>query len=67
MEALTQLDRKTAIGTLETICEKQDHYTDERDQIRELQVMLVLNVKAEIQAVDNYGDLAYWLDQRLCV
>ncbi len=35
------------------------------DQMRELQRMLMLNIKAEIQAVDNYGDIADWLDKRL--
>lgn len=38
---------------------------DEMEQIRELQRMLMLNVKAEIQAVDNFGDLAGWLDEKL--
>jgi meiotic recombination protein SPO11 len=33
--------------------------------MRELQRMLMLNIKAEIQAVDNYGDIADWLDRKL--
>lgn len=36
------------------------------EQMRELQRMLVLNIKAEIQAVDNFGDIADWLDAKLC-
>ena len=27
--------------------------------------MLMLNVKAEIQAVDHFGDVASWLDNEL--
>ncbi len=37
------------------------------DQMRELQRMLMLNIKAEMQAVDNYGDIAEWLDRRLSI
>lgn len=35
------------------------------DQMLELQRMLLLNVKAEIQTMDNYGDLTEWLDSKL--
>jgi meiotic recombination protein SPO11 len=37
------------------------------EQRNELQLMLMLNVKAEIQAVDNHGDISDWLDRRLCM
>lgn len=37
-----------------------------RDQLAELQKMLMLNIKAEIQAVDSFGDITGWLDQKLC-
>lgn len=40
-----------------------DH--EETEQLRELQVMLMLNVKAEIQAIDNMGDLSDWLDEKI--
>lgn len=33
--------------------------------LRELQVMLLLGVKAEIQALDNLGNLPDWLDEKL--
>jgi meiotic recombination protein SPO11 len=32
---------------------------------RELQIMLMLNYKAEIQAVDCLGDMTDWLDEYL--
>lgn len=35
------------------------------EQLGELQRMLMLNIKAEIQAVDNFGDMTNWLDERL--
>jgi len=38
---------------------------DSREHLGELQTMLMLNVKAEIQAVDNFGDMTEWLDDRL--
>ena len=38
---------------------------DSREHLGELQTMLTLNVKAEIQAVDNFGDMTEWLDDRL--
>jgi hypothetical protein len=38
---------------------------DMTDQMLELQRMLLLNVKAEIQTMDNYGDLTEWLDSKL--
>jgi len=33
--------------------------------MNELQRMLMLNIKAEMQAVDNYGNIADWLDAKL--
>lgn len=38
---------------------------DDSEYRRELQIMLVLGVKGEIQAVDDVGDLTKWLDRRL--
>lgn len=71
LEALSQLthrDRRMAISMLQGICQgRRDGDTDGVDQVRELQMMLMLNVKAEIQAVDNLGDITHWLDERLCV
>lgn len=40
-----------------------DH--EEMEQLRELQVMLMLNMKAEIQAIDHMGDLSGWLDDKI--
>ncbi|KAH8901852.1 DNA topoisomerase IV, alpha subunit [Coniochaeta sp. PMI_546] len=70
LEALSQLtprDRRMATGMLQGIRQEPGvSDADEMDQVRELQMMLMLNIKAEIQAVDNLGDITHWLDERLC-
>jgi meiotic recombination protein SPO11 len=70
LEALSQLtsrDRRMATNILRGICQEQgDGNVDEMEQARELQMMLMLNIKAEIQAVDNLGDITHWLDEKLC-
>jgi meiotic recombination protein SPO11 len=64
---LTQRDRKKAVEVMTEISRGDNMDSDGADQIRELQRMLMLNVKAEIQAVDNYGDIADWLDGKLSI
>lgn len=63
---LTRNDRKTAqrmLGAMAARGEELDH--EETEQLREIQVMLMLNMKAEIQAIDNMGDLSDWLDEKI--
>lgn len=63
---LTTNDRKTAqrtFGAMTARGGELDH--EETEQLREIQVMLMLNVKAEIQAIDNMGDLSDWLDDKI--
>ncbi|KAI7777748.1 hypothetical protein LA080_003095 [Diaporthe eres] len=63
---LTTNDRKTAqriFGAITARGNELDH--EETEQLREIQVMLMLNVKAEMQAIDNMGDLSDWLDERI--
>lgn len=67
---LTPSDRKTAQRILQAIAGDEDEQhvdPDQEDveQLREIQVMLMLNVKAEIQAIDNKGDLSSWLDKKM--
>jgi meiotic recombination protein SPO11 len=64
---LTTRDRKAAVNLLKGICDEGDMDAEEMEQVREIQVMLMLNIKAEIQAVDNLGDMTDWLDRELCV
>ncbi|KAK4174401.1 putative meiosis-specific topoisomerase [Triangularia setosa] len=64
--SLTLRDRRKAADILRGICSIDQPSNDELDQTQELQRMLMLNIKAEIQAVDNYGDLSTWLDDKLC-
>jgi meiotic recombination protein SPO11 len=63
---LTPNDRKTAQRILRALMasgEELGH--EETEQLREVQVMLLLNAKAEIQAIDNMGDLSDWLDDKI--
>ncbi|KAI1099572.1 DNA topoisomerase IV, alpha subunit [Jackrogersella minutella] len=62
---LTTLDRRKAINLLCRLDDESDEGVDEMGLVRELQLMLMLNLKAEIQAVDDAGDLTRWLNERL--
>lgn len=62
---LTPRDRISAIGMLRKACalEGADHLS--AFVRREFQVMLILGTKAEIQALDDSGDITPWLDTSL--
>ncbi|ROW09310.1 hypothetical protein VPNG_05798 [Cytospora leucostoma] len=63
---LTATDRRTAQRMFKAMVDgdrELDH--EETEQLRELQVMLMLNMKAEIQAIDTMGDLSHWLDDKI--
>ncbi|KAI0418339.1 Spo11/DNA topoisomerase VI subunit A [Xylaria grammica] len=62
---LKAADRKLAVRLLLATIGKDSQCTGSLDFVRELQVMLLLNTKAEIQAVDEAGDLTAWLDSAL--
>ncbi|KAK0754401.1 Spo11/DNA topoisomerase VI subunit A [Schizothecium vesticola] len=63
---LTDADRKKAVDLMNDIRSTDVVDGDNLEQLNELQRMLMLNVKAEIQAVDDFGNIASWLDERLC-
>ncbi|KAI0968737.1 Spo11/DNA topoisomerase VI subunit A [Xylaria arbuscula] len=62
MLSLKATDRKLAVRLLSSAVGRHDQGIESVDFIRELQIMLLLNTKAEIQAVDDAGDLTAWLD-----
>ncbi|KAK4250303.1 Spo11/DNA topoisomerase VI subunit A [Corynascus novoguineensis] len=62
---LTERDRKKAVQMMREISGVGNMDDEEAHQMRELQRMVMLNIKAEIQAVDKYGDTADWLDAKL--
>ncbi|EAQ86438.1 hypothetical protein CHGG_07691 [Chaetomium globosum CBS 148.51] len=62
---LTQHDRRKAVDVMKEVFGAGAMNNDGAEQMRELQRMLMLNIKAEIQAVDNYGDSSDWLDAKL--
>lgn len=64
---LSTSDRRKAISLL---CRLDSHpvkSTDAPCLVRELQLMLMLNIKAEIQAVDDSGNMERWLDDKLSI
>ncbi|OTB01709.1 hypothetical protein M426DRAFT_265630 [Hypoxylon sp. CI-4A] len=61
---LSALDRQKAMKLLEKLKEQEDS-TENDELVHEIQLMLMLNLKAEIQAVDDAGDLTRWLDENL--
>ena len=67
VSSLTPNDRKKALEIMREIKHRATgiENDDVKDQMLELQRMLLLNVKAEIQTVDNHGDLTDWLDSKL--
>ncbi|XDG01593.1 hypothetical protein ABKA04_001208 [Annulohypoxylon sp. FPYF3050] len=62
---LTTLDRRKAMDLLSRLTRESDEDTNENCLINELQLMLMLNLKAEIQVVDDAGNLTGWLDEKL--
>lgn len=61
---LSTRDRKVAVGILEKLLDVKDDPEVVEVQ-RELQVMLMTGVKAEIQWLDEAGNLTDWLDFKL--
>jgi len=62
--------RKRAVNLLKELVavhKRSEGYDTAMDQMQDVQKMLMMNVKAEIQAVDNFGDITDWLDQKLCL
>lgn len=57
---LSQRDRRIALRMLEkSVAEGREEW------VRELQVMLIMNVKAEIQILGSGEELGEWLDWKL--
>lgn len=61
---LSARDRKVAVGILEKLLDVRDDPEVVEVQ-RELRVMLMMGIKAEIQWLDEAGNLADWLDFKL--
>ncbi|KAI1808239.1 DNA topoisomerase IV, alpha subunit [Daldinia bambusicola] len=62
---LSTSDRRRAIGILRRLEIYPMESVGEPDLVHELQLMLMLNIKAEIQAVDESGDMTGWLDSKI--
>ncbi|KAI2778212.1 DNA topoisomerase IV, alpha subunit [Daldinia loculata] len=62
---LSTSDRRKAVGLLRRLDNHPVESENEPRLAHELQLMLMLNIKAEIQAVDDSGDMTGWLDVKL--
>lgn len=62
---LTQRDRSVAVRNLFKIVDAKLNNSEEAEIYRELQVMLMLGIKAEIEWLDESGDLCWWLDKEI--
>jgi len=63
--SLTKRDRRMAEKILGRQQETSEIRQSDVDYRRELQVMLMLNLKAEIQILGNGEKLGQWLDEKL--
>ncbi|KAM6486498.1 Spo11/DNA topoisomerase VI subunit A [Trichoderma sp. SZMC 28011] len=64
ISALSTRDRNVAVGILKKLVDSGDDSTAV-ELGRELQVMLMMGVKAEIQWLDEAGNLTEWLDIKI--
>jgi meiotic recombination protein SPO11 len=64
-EHLTKTDRGKATHLLRALGNQYDQDAEDMNLTRELQLMLMMDLKFEIQAVDEAGKLMSWLDERL--
>lgn len=62
---LTQRDRKLAVKLLGDFAREMNHGVDAAEALGEVQKMLMMNVKAEIQAMNDEGDIAGYLERKL--
>ncbi|KAL7953006.1 DNA topoisomerase IV, alpha subunit [Trichoderma compactum] len=64
ISALSTRDRNVAVGILKKVVESGDEPAA-LELKRELQVMLMMGIKAEIQWLDEAGNLTEWLDVKI--
>ena len=62
---LTLRDRKLAIGMLRRLEDSSQEDDQSVEMRRELQIILCMGIKAEIQWLDESGNLTGWLDQQI--
>ncbi|KAI1871658.1 hypothetical protein JX265_005644 [Neoarthrinium moseri] len=65
MVVLTLNDRNKAINLLAALKTPEDQDAEDMNLTSELQLMLMLNTKFEIQAIEDMGNMTNWLDARL--
>lgn len=65
LSRLTQRDRKLAVKLLGDLANEGGSDPDAAEARMELQKMLMMNVKAEVQALNDDGDVARYLERKL--
>lgn len=63
--ALSPSDRRKAVNLLLLLDNQDQLQAEDAELLREMQFMLMLNLKFEIQAVEEGGSMTDWLDRRL--
>ncbi|KAJ4024431.1 endodeoxyribonuclease [Fusarium irregulare] len=58
-------ERNAAISTLKKVSDSSNSDIEVSETVHELQVMMALGVKAEIEWLDESGDLCSWLDDEI--
>lgn len=62
---LTLKDRLAATSILRKFCQSESASEELQEARRDLQVMIILGLKAEIQSLDDSGDITTWLETEL--
>lgn len=62
---MTTRERNVAISTLKKVSDSSNNEIEVSETVHELQIMMVLGVKAEIEWLDESGDLCSWLDDEI--
>lgn len=62
---LSSRDRRAAVSALRVLQSSPPGEMEVTEMVRELQVMLNLGIKAEIEWLDESGNLCQWLDQEI--
>ena len=58
-------ERNAAISTLKKVSDSSNNDIEVLETVHELQMMMALGVKAEIEWLDESGDLCSWLDDEI--
>jgi len=67
LEPLTERDGRLATKLLDKLSSNEEHDIDVAEVQRELRTMLMMSYKVEIQAMNEHGDVAGYVERRLAL